>query len=139
MANKVLLDVNVCLDVLLKRLPHFDNAGRIFQAVEDGTITALVSVISFDTLFYLLRPSLGSLKAQKELLRLRKHIGVASIGTEIIDHALHAGWKDFEDALHYYSAESNHCDAIISRNKKDFPEDASVPIYTPKEFIETQL
>jgi predicted nucleic acid-binding protein len=54
MAHKPLLDVNICLDLFLKRNPHFHSAAQIFQASELGKIRAVVSAISFDTLFYIM-------------------------------------------------------------------------------------
>ena len=54
---------------------------------------------------------------------------------EDIDKAFNRNWKDFEDAVQYTVAESNGVDCIITRNKKDFEEDA-ITILTPGEFIE---
>jgi predicted nucleic acid-binding protein len=45
MANRILQDINICLDFILKREPFSDSAGRIFQAVEHEKVKALISAI----------------------------------------------------------------------------------------------
>lgn len=139
MADRVLLDVNVCLDVLLKRKPFWEDAAKIFLAAEKGQIDGRVSAISFDTMFYILRADIGSAKAQTELKRLRTHIHVATVDTVVIDNALNAGWNDLEDALQYYSAESKECKALITRNQRDYPDDTALPVITPIDFISEYL
>jgi predicted nucleic acid-binding protein len=52
-----------------------------------------------------------------------------------IDDALKARWKDFEDAIHYQAAKAAGCDAIITRNAKDFKK-ADLPILSPQEFLD---
>lgn len=114
MADRFLFDVNVCLDVLLKRRPFWEDAATIFQSAEKGYIKGLVSAISFDTMFYILDSDIGAVKAQTELRRFRKHIHVAPVDTTVVDKALDAGWGDLEDALQYYSAEFSKCKALIT-------------------------
>ena len=43
---------------------------------------------------------------------------------------------DLEDNLQYQAALAAGCDCIITRNKKDFPLDGILPLYTPLEFFE---
>jgi len=139
MADSFLLDVNVCLDVLLKRRPFLNDAARIFQAAEKGEIRAVVSAVSIDTIFYVLRPGIGDMQAQQEIKRMRTHIGVARVNTTVIDRALDAGWNDFEDAIQYFSAILNGCEAVVTRNTKDFPDDTTIPVLDPGIFAEKYL
>ena len=48
MAPKILLDVNICLDVLLDRLPFIEEAGKIFNSIELNKVDPYLSAISFD-------------------------------------------------------------------------------------------
>lgn len=41
---------------------------------------------------------------------------------------------DFEDCLLAVCAKTNHCDGIITRNKKDF-EGFNIAVVTPDEFL----
>lgn len=139
MAESVLLDVNVCLDVLLKRNPFWSDAATIFQAVEKGRIQGTVSAISFDTIFYILSSDIGAVKAQKELRRFRNHIDVSTVNASVVDNTLNAGWGDLEDAIQYYSAEYSNCKALITRNQRDYPDDTTLPVITPVDFISEYL
>lgn len=42
-------------------------------------------------------------------------------------------FRDYEDAIQYYSAKSK-CDVIVTRNKKDFPH-KDVKVMNPEEFL----
>ncbi|NBC02119.1 MAG: hypothetical protein GVY20_00270 [Bacteroidetes bacterium] len=65
MADRVLLDINVCLDVLLKRKLFWEDAAKIFMAAEKGQIQGWVSSISFDTSFTFFVQILGLPKHKK--------------------------------------------------------------------------
>jgi predicted nucleic acid-binding protein len=41
---------------------------------------------------------------------------------------------DFEDCIQYLSAKTTFCDAIITRNVKDFKK-ADIKAYTPEDFL----
>jgi len=45
-------------------------------------------------------------------------------------------FKDFEDAMQYFSALSEGCDVIITRNKKDFAE-SKIQVLEPQEFLDS--
>jgi len=45
-------------------------------------------------------------------------------------------FKDFEDALQYFSATESECELIITRNGKDFKK-SLLPVMTPNEFLKS--
>ncbi len=53
--TRILLDLNVILDVLLGREPWRAEAGAIWDANRDRRIEAAISAASLPTLFYLMR------------------------------------------------------------------------------------
>jgi predicted nucleic acid-binding protein len=53
----------------------------------------------------------------------------------IIDKAIAADFKDFEDAVQYYSALREGADAIITRNIGDF-DSAKIDVYEPQGFLD---
>lgn len=61
--NNVLLDTNVCLDVMLNRQPFAVKAGEIIDRTESGEITGSIAAHSFDTLFYIIEKKSGRKKA----------------------------------------------------------------------------
>lgn len=134
MPNKILLDINVCLDFILKRRPFSASAGKIFQAAEHKKLTAVIAAISFDTMFYILRPALGVQGATQRLDRLTLHTTVGTVDGQVIKKALAAGWNDLEDAIQYFSADSAACDIVITRNVNDFTP-GSIPVLSPDDFI----
>lgn len=139
MADKVLADVNVCLDLLLDRQPFVDDAGQIFQMAEKEEIQLAISGLSFDTLFYIMRPEMGAAKSTALLQELIKHVQIAEVNEKVVKNALYSGWKDLEDALHYYCAIHAGCKVLITRNKEDFSRhDNSILILSPEEFLEVK-
>ena len=47
-------------------------------------------------------------------------------------------FKDFEDAMQYFSAKHEDIDYIITRNKKDFTA-SDIPVLKPQEFVDYLL
>lgn len=134
MVKKPLIDTNVCLDLMLKRNPHLNEAAKIFQLSETDRIEAVISAISFDTLAYIMREGFTIPEVTHKLQGL---VSIATVGTAnsaVITNALNAQWYDIEDAIQYYCAKENGCDAIITRNRKDFTH-SSLKILSPSEFI----
>ena len=131
---KVLLDINVILDVLQKRKPHYEDAARLLTLCADAQIKGYVSAISFGTLHYVLSKVLGRAKSLTSIKKIRAITNVAVVDSEAIDLAIASNFSDFEDAIHYYCAVRNGIDRIITRNKKDFSK-AKMIVSTPKEFL----
>jgi predicted nucleic acid-binding protein len=136
MEDKVLTDVNVCLDLLMDRKPFVEHSGQLFELAENGDIQLCISGLSFDTLFYVMRPAIGAKKSIAKLRLLRKHIKVAEVNTRVVDQALQSGWTDLEDALQYFCAVQNGCNYLVTRNKNDFKSGKeSLAVVTPEEFV----
>lgn len=138
MAHRPLLDINICLDLLLKRNPHLHTAAQIFQASEQGKIQVVVSAISFDTMFYIMRATHSVQETVDKLKRLSSITYIGSADDQVIKNSLVAGWNDLEDAIQYYSAVFSECDAVITRNLKDYSPD-SIPVLSPIEYISAHL
>ena len=130
----VLCDINFILDIFLKREPFYYSAAMLFKMIEDKKIKGYLCALSFPTLFYLLSKELSKGKAIKILEKIRIVFGIAPVDEKVIDLSLTADFKDFEDAVQYYSAIQVKADYIITRNKNDYVND-KIPILTPDEFI----
>ena len=72
----------------------------------------------------------------KALEKIRIVFGVAVVDEKVIDLSLVSDFKDFEDAVQYYSALLAKADCIITRNKGDYVDD-KIPILTSEEFLAT--
>jgi len=51
--KSVLCDINVILDIFLKRDPHYIPAARLFSMIEEKKLQGYLSAQSFPTIFYL--------------------------------------------------------------------------------------
>ena len=60
----VLLDTNIVLDVLLEREPWFSDSQEIWQASEDGRLTAHLLASTLTDIFYIARKLAGIEKAR---------------------------------------------------------------------------
>jgi predicted nucleic acid-binding protein len=132
--KSVLCDINVILDIFLKRDPHYAPAARLFSLIEEKKLQGYFSAQSFPAMFYLLSRELKRDKAMRILEKLRIVFRVAAVDEKVIDLSLVSTFKDFEDAVQYYSALHVRADCLITRNKGDYHADR-LPVMTPGEFL----
>ena len=132
---KVLVDTNVVMDVLLKRIPFYRDSFSVFQLSDSGSINGFLASISVTNAFFILR------KAGKnrddvylDMDDINGIFKIAPVSNTTISAALALRWKDFEDAVQYITAKECNVDFIITRNKSDF-EASDISCMTPTEFI----
>jgi predicted nucleic acid-binding protein len=130
----ILCDINFILDIFLKREPFYSPAARIFAMIEAKQLKGYLCSNSFPTLFYILVKELKRDKAMKILEKTRIVFRVAAVDEKVIDLSLASDFRDFEDAVQYYSAISTKADCLITRNKTDYIAD-DLSIMTPEEFL----
>ena len=119
--NRVLLDANVLLDVLLDRKPHAEASSAIWAEIETRGLEGLIPAHAVTTIHYLVRKERGASKARQTITDILRVFGVAPVTTEIIQEALQLAWPDFEDAVTAAAARLARCDAIITRDPREFP------------------
>jgi len=132
--KKVLCDINFILDIFLKREPFYSPAANVFRLIEENQIRGFLCSLSFPVLFYLLSRELNREKALKTLEKVRIVFRVAPVDEKVIDMSLVSDFKDFEDAVQYYSAIRIKADCIITRDKSDY-KDTRIPVLTSDEFL----
>ena len=130
-----LIDTNVLLDVLARREPFYAAASRVWTLAERGATRALVSAISFNNVYYIVRKASGKGQADLALRLMRDIFEVVAVDTRIVDLAMEdRGVNDFEDAIQLYSAIQAHAPHLVTRNTSDFPKDR-VSVLSPDEFV----
>jgi predicted nucleic acid-binding protein len=117
--NRLLLDLNVLLDVVLDR-PDGPVAARLWRELELGRGKGYVAAHGITTLFYLVAKTQGRAYALRALEGLVRIFGVAPVDGAVIRRALELAWADFEDAVTAASAQTARCHAIVSRDPKGF-------------------
>jgi predicted nucleic acid-binding protein len=132
----ILCDVNFILDIFLERGPFYFPAAKIFSMVEAKQLDGYLCANSFPILFYILVKKLKRDKAMKILEKVRIVFRVAAVDEKVIDLSLASDFRDFEDAVQYYSAVSLKADCLITRNKIDYIA-SDLSIMTPEEFLAT--
>jgi predicted nucleic acid-binding protein len=130
--KRILLDVNLILDVLLNRPPHADAASAVWSAVEDGRAEGLLSAHAVTMIHYLNAREVGTRAAVETTNSLLSVFGVAAVDTGVVRSALALGWRDFEDAVTAAAAQGARCAAIVTRNPRDF-KGSLVRVLTPEE------
>jgi len=131
----ILLDTNIILDIALKREPFFGESVKVLQYIEKHQIPAFVSATSINDIYYIARKITGHSTAIEFITNLIQIVDIGNVDKQIIINALNSSFKDFEDAIQNYSALSNYCNTIITRNKLDF-SNSVLQILTPEEFIQ---
>lgn len=132
--KRVLLDVNVVLDVLLERKPFADASSAIWAAIERGDAIGLLCAHAVTTLHYLNAKAVGVRMAAETTEALLSVFEVAPVDEAVLRSAVSLEWKDFEDAVTAAGARRAKCDAVITRNPRDF-KGAAVRVLTPSEAV----
>lgn len=131
---RVLLDLNVLMDFLLKRQPWCVEADAIWDATHEGRLTSFVSAASLMTVFYLARKA-GPQEFALNAVRLTvETLGVIPIDVDTVNVALLMSGKDFEDNVQIACAVRGDVEAIITRNPTDFTA-SPIPVMSPTELL----
>lgn len=130
--TRVLLDVNVVLDVLLDRKPFADASSAVWAAVERGQAEGCLSAHAVTTLHYLNARAVGARMAHDTTDALLSVFDVAAVDGAVLTAALALKWGDFEDAVTAAAARHAKCDAVVTRNPRDF-KGSPVRVLTPNE------
>jgi len=135
MIYELFIDTNVIIDYLTNRKPFSKSAYHIFSLAEKGIVRLNISVISFTTIYYILRRNNSHQKIINSLSLLSRLCKVIPLDQNILDQAMKSDFSDFEDAVQYYSALQNkNCSTIISRNTKDF-QSSIIKVMLPDELL----
>ena len=131
---RVLFDLNVVLDVLMRREPHFSNAARLWSLAETEQIKGLIAGHSFTTLFYLYRRQTGQERAYQAIRKLLRVFAVAGVDQKVIETACDLGWQDFEDTVQATAASGAGCHYLVTRNSGDY-SDQQLTVIQPADFL----
>lgn len=127
---RLLVDINVVLDVILRREPHLTASLEVFRTIERGNAAGFLSAHAFTTAWYLLRKHGGPAHANARLSDLHAVFAVAAVDGLVLKEALALGWPDYEDAVTAVAAQQAGCDAVVTRDPRGFPG-ALLPVVDP--------
>jgi predicted nucleic acid-binding protein len=133
--NKIFLDTNVLLDALLPDRPSTD-ASRKILAIGNEETRLCFSSLSVANLVYVLQKNVDKERAVDIVGVLFKKYYVLPVIDMDIYNALRSACPDFEDAMQMSCADFGNCDCIITNNIRHFRGYATLPVYTPEEFLD---
>jgi predicted nucleic acid-binding protein len=131
---RILIDLNVILDVLQRREPFYDMSARVLAAAERGVLEGWVAAHSLTTLFYILARYQSAEQARVALTDLLTFLSVAAVDHDVIEQALNLPYPDFEDAVQMMAAVRSSVRYLVTRNVRDYGL-GPLPVLQPAELL----
>ena len=131
---KVAIDLNVVLDVVQNRQPHYQDSADVLSRARTREFSAVLPGHTVTTLYYVLAKAAGKSKADQTVDWLLAHFDIGAADKAIFRRARQLSLSDFEDAVVASVAEAEHCDYLVTRNVPDFTG-APVPAISPADFL----
>jgi len=132
----ILLDTNIIIDLLAAREPFYTEAAELFSLADKKTIKLSVSALSLANTHYILSKFSNGQEARKILRNFKVIVDILPLDDKIVDLALNSEFRDFEDAIQYFTAIENDQKLVITRNKSDF-KGSKIPVMTASEFLKS--
>jgi len=117
---KLLLDINVLLDVLLQREPWAESAASLLTRIERGEAGGFVAGHTLTTIHYVLSRTRDRQLAAAAVTDLLRFLEVVPIEKVDFSQALVLPMDDFEDAVQAAAALKIGADYIVTRDEKGF-------------------
>ncbi len=134
--KSLFVDTNIVLDLLAHRMPYYTDAAKLFSLADRKEIKLSVSALCLADINYILSKQNLEMDVRGILRKFKVLVDVLPFDDKIIDLALNSEFRDFEDAIQYFTAIENEQDLIITRNQPDFKE-SKIPVMNAGEFIKT--
>jgi predicted nucleic acid-binding protein len=134
--RRLFLDTNIILDLLACRMPFYTEAAELFSLADKKKLTLSISALCLADTHYILSRQNPEKEVRKILRKFKVLVTVLSLDDKITDLALNSEFRDFEDAIQYYTAIENEQEMILTRNQSDF-KDSRIPVMTAGEFIKS--
>jgi predicted nucleic acid-binding protein len=129
-SRRLLLDLNVVLDVLLDRKPHATAAAALWSRIEGGDATGYLAAHGITTIHYLAQRARGKRFARQTVEDLLSVFRVVAVDEKSLRQALALSLPDFEDAVCAACAAAADCEAIVTRDPAGF-RGSSIPAIDP--------
>ena len=131
---RVLIDLNLILDVLQRREPFYIASAQVLACAETGLIEGLVVAHTMTTLFYLIVKDRSTDMARVALTDLLRFLSVATVDHTTVEQALNLPYGDFEDAVQMMAAVQAGAQYIVTRNVQDY-QAGPLPAIQPAELL----
>jgi predicted nucleic acid-binding protein len=132
---KILVDTNIFLDILLQRLPFFQDSHRIFKMAENRLVEGYIAPITINNIAYIVRKSHQPDQIRKYIVTISEIFTICLMDATVVTSAAALNFTDIEDSLQAAMAESYGCDFIITSNISDY-QHSPVPAITATTFLD---
>lgn len=130
---KIFLDVNVFVDISEKRL-GWERSFEVVSGVRKTKYEGYISALTVPILYFRRIRVRPDREARKDVWKMVKSFNIVDLSSTILQLAISdRKFRDYEDAIQYYSAKTKG-GIIATRNKKDFPV-KKFEILNPEEFL----
>ena len=134
--QSIFLDTNIVIDFLGEREGLYEPAAKIMTLADHKKIKIFTSPTSISNTYYLLSKYENTKIALEKIRKFKVLCSISLMDDEVIEKAINSDFKDFEDAMQYFSALASHCDLIVTRNEKDF-KNAMIPVMNGESYLQT--
>ena len=131
--DKLLIDINIVLDVILDRELDGSSAA-IMNLIDEKKARGLLSATSYTIIYYLTNKYLNHHKAIHVIKDLLAVLQVAAVDAKTLTLALNEKGLDFEDNIQIVCARLAKADYIITRNLSHFKY-SSITALSPSEYF----
>lgn len=135
---RVFFDTNIMIDVIGRREHFCKPSLQIMSLADRGLIRIYVSAMSYATASFILGRYNKGIDILQEFSKFMKITTATPVDAATIEQSIQSEFKDFEDAMQYFSARNEEIDYLITRNKRDFSA-STIPVLEPQEFVDLLL
>ena len=128
--KRIFLDTNIILDFLIRE-EYKENIRQMIKC--SINVDFFISYLSVANAAYIMRKYPRNV-VRENIALLLDIFNVIPNTVQQVQEAVKFDVPDFEDMLQYQAALSYSCEAIITRNQKDFPF-SSLPVMTVEEYL----
>ena len=132
---KAYIDSDVILDVLLGREAFLCASSQVLNRCETREMVGCTTVLAIANMHHILC-RYDAMRAKEAIQSLREIFEVLPVSDHEIGKSLNSKFKDFEDGVQNFVAESHDCNLVLTRNKKDYVS-SQLKVLTPNEYLLT--
>jgi predicted nucleic acid-binding protein len=133
---RILLDINVVLDVLLDRHPFANDAEAIWQAAEDGRVEALIASTTLTTIYFLTERLRQDRQAARDAVEAcLDSFRICAVDETLLRRAFALNGRDFEDDVQIACAVDAAADFIVTRDGGGGFAASPVPVLAPAQLL----
>ena len=129
--QKVFLDSDIILDIILERMPFFYNSQILLSLIEENKLTGYTSSLILSNCYYIIKNKDIALKT---IRKLRSILIILPFTDKEIGESINSGFNDFEDGIQYFICINNNISTLITRNLKDYKK-SNINIFIPADYL----